>query len=561
MAFLAKMFNSTRLHVLLLLFVSLFTAIYVQWPILSDYYSFDGDSSHIIYWFNSISLEKVNSNENDLMSKYASWSVSTGGKALYLLGAFFFDPVILVKIIPLITSTLCVLFMYLICKIIKGHGCGLISGISFLYVGWFFRYRQIFGSADTEEISLLFMVIFIYFLLKEKYWIISAILVLQAAVYPPLFFLCSLTVFTMSILDSKGRLLEYFRNNRNRLLLLITVVLITTGLLYLKYVFNEPDFLGRPLMPSEVKEIEEFRPGGRQWVLDEPDTLLSRAMSQMTGVGLDVPKKFMLAVILLLLFLPVLPVVKKKELFLKMRPFWVFLFSGVILTIIANLVMFKLFEPSRYIQNPLNFFLIMFVTLYLSNIYTYWSSKGKTLAAKSVVVSYVLLFAFVTVPNFGCHAETFTEFEPAIEFSSSLPDDIFMAGHPRSMNVIGMYSAKRTFLTYKLSGEVYWIDYYKEMTKRTKEFFKAYYTEDIAHFVSFCKTYGITHMVVVKYHFFEDYIQVGKFYFRPFDDYIKELVRGKPDFFLTRVPEKYVVFKSPALFIVDCSRLSKEMGR
>lgn len=555
-----KMFNSTRLHVLLLLLLSLFTAIYVQRPILSDYYSFDGDSSHIIYWFNSISLEKVNSNENDLMSKYASWSVSAGGKALYLLGAFFFDPVILVKIIPLITSTLCVLFMYLIGKIIRGHGCGLISGISFLYIGWFFRYRQMFGSADTEEISLLLTVIFIYFLLKEKYRIISAILVLQAVVYPPLFFLCSLTIFGISALESKGKLITYFRNNRKKLLLLAFVILIGTAFLFLKYVSNEPDFMGRPLVPSEVKEIEEFRPGGRQWVLDEPDTILSRAMSQMTGIGLDAPKKFMLAVILLLLFLPVLPGAKKRALLLKMRPLWVFLFSGAILAIIANLVMFKLFEPSRYIQNPLNIFLITFISLFISSIYTYWNYKGKTFAAKSIVVSYVLLFAFVAVPNFGCHAESYSELKPAAEFFSSLPDNIFIAGHPQSMNVVGMYSAKRTFLTYKLSGEVYWIDYYKEMTKRTKEFFKAYYTEDIAQFVSFCETYGITHMVVVNYHFFEDYVRTGRFYFRPFDDYIRKLVEDKPCFFLTRIPEKYVVFKSPALFIVDCSRLLKEMS-
>jgi len=351
--------------------------------------------------------------------------------------------------------------------------------------------------------------------------------------------------------------MQYLQTNKIAIICLSLTILTATAFLYFKYILNESEFLGRPLLPSEVKVIGDFNPGGRNAALSEPDTLLSRLLSDVTGIGLDLPKVFMMTFIAISIFLSFKFKIHRLILIKIPQPLWVFLLSGIVLTLIANLVMFRLYEPSRYIQNPLNIFLIIFVSINLFELFNFLFLKRKRLLGNLFIFSYLTLFMISTVPNFGCHKEDVDEIKPVIKFLSLLPSDIFIAGHPMIMNGIGIYSKKRVFLTYKISTEVYWHSYYQEMTKRTKYFFDAYYAQDEKEILNLCQRYGITHIVVDLNHFSAEYLKKENFYFRPFNDYIKKITNNKSNFFFRRIPEEYVIFKNSNIYVIDCSKLLK----
>src|SRR3989338_1546684 len=555
MKFLAA--KSIKTHIFLLIILSLVTSIYVQWPILSDYYSFDGDTSNIIFWHNSISLDKASINSNDLMSRYASWFIAPGLKAVYLLGSIFAEPIVLAKFIPIATSTICVILIYLIGSLMNGAKCGIVAAISFICTAWFYRYRQMFGSADAEEFSLVLMLLFIYFIIKEKYWILAIIIALEALFYPPLFILSSLTVFLSSLFRLRRMGTVFWKENKSAFTCMAVVILAFACFMFYKYQQSTPQFLGRTLTPIEVKDIDDFKPGGRNPIFSQPDTFSRRFVSDATGLGIDLPKKIMFGFICLLFVFPCSLKVRRAFLLKIPAVLWIFLVAGMGMCLIANLVLFKLYEPSRFIQNPLNIFLVLFIGCQITFGEGRLNVERRVAVRNVVAVAYLLVMMLVLVPRFGCHQETASSLKSEIDFISNLPGNAFVAGDPKLMNNLGLYAKKRVFLTYKLSTEVYWLNYYREMTKRTEDFYRTYYADSHQDVSEFCTLYGITHLVVDKSQFSDNYIARGDFYYSPFNDYIKQITAGLTSYFLMNLPPGTRIFEGLNIVVVDCIELSK----
>ena len=53
----------------------------------------------------------------------------------------------------------------------------------------------------------------------------------------------------------------------------------------------------------------------------------------------------------------------------------------------------------------------------------------------------------------------------------------------------------------------------------------------------------------------------GNFYYRPFNKYVKKLINGRPNFFLKNIPEEYIIFKDPHIYVIDCNKLSKGLSK
>jgi len=516
--------------------------------ILFEYYLINGDSTSIVLWLNSLTLEKMEPNTPDIMLTYANYFVSAGTKAIYGVLNFFMEPIMAVKIVPLITTITCTLLIYEIGISFAGPLIGNMSGGIFILLAWYHRHREMFGSADAEEISHVLMLGFLLTFLKRRFVWTSLILLMSALTYPPLFVLevGTLCVFFAGEIITKKRLSCSKKNG----LTLIAGIIIAGGYLVSHVFCNAPDFLGPILTYQEVIKEPMFNIGGNTPMFGD-GSLWERVSNDVTGIGMDIPKSYMLIIFFLSLSLPFK---KFKQKLLKMFPWelWSFLIAGVILTILANFVLLKLYQPSRYIQIPLTVFLIYFVSSSFSCLDEI-SKRGGRIARYAFMISLLC----IVVPRLYGHAEGPLSEWKLIEHIKRLPDHSFLAGHPEEMNGVGLYTKKHIFLTSKMSTEVYWKKYRATMTERTEDFFDAYYAESIDKIENFSKKYGITHIVLYADHFSTAYLKDSQnYYYNPFNAFIHELLRERKNYYFN---EKILLYQEKNrrsdVFVFDCKKM------
>ena len=523
-----------------------------HWPILFKHYFINGDSTSILLWINGLTLDKIAPNTSDIMTSYANYFVSAGTKGIYGVLSFFMAPIIAIKIVPVITTMASILIMYEIGCFIAGQAVGSLSGGIFLLLTWYHRHREMFGSADAEEISIVLMLGFLLALLKQKFVWISIILVMSALTYPPLFVLETGTLCIFLITEAmQKRALPLTKRN----CFILSVGCLLAGSYLVSHVFIAvPDFLGRILTYKEVLSESMFNVGGNTPMFGD-GSILGRVLNDAGGIGIDVPKAYLLIVFFCALCLPFKIFRKKLQQMFPME-LWCFLAAGIILTIIANFVMFKLYQPSRYIQIPLNIFLTVFVACAVVCF-----EEAHKRAGQGLKYFFIISLCCIVVPRLYGHLDGPIREGKLVEYVKTLPDTSFLAGHPRKLNGIGLFAKKRIFLTQKMSTEIYWETYRAIMTERTRDFFKAYYAKSADGVTAFTEKYGVTHMVLYARHFSERYLKDRDYYDNPFNDFIYDYIKDREDFYLKKKIESYSQGDlSYEIFVFDCKKMEVIYG-
>ena len=109
-------------------------------------------------------------------------------------------------------------------------------------------------------------------------------------------------------------------------------------------------------------------------------------------------------------------------------------------------------------------------------------------------------------------------------FSNYIPEEIIAAARLYPLRIIGFYDTTK---------------------KRTYDFFEAYYAQAISKVFNFCDKYEVDYFVVYKKHFSKEYLNNGRYYFNPFNEYIKEMFRNRAEneFAVLAAQLKNVVFE------------------
>lgn len=517
-------------------------------PILFEHYVINGDSTAILLWMNGLTLEKIAPNAADIMTSYANYFVSVGAKGIYAVLSCLMPPIIAVKIVPLITSMVCILMMYEIGYFIGGKTIAGLTGGIFLLLAWYYRHREMFGSADAEEIAIVLMLGFLLTVLQRRFLWTSIILLVSALTYPPLFVLEVGTLGVFLLIETlRKRALPLTKRD----CFIIAISCLFAGIYLVGHVFlGAPDFLGRILTYKEALAEGMFNIGGRTPMFGD-GSLVGRILNDASGIGIDAPKTYLLIVFFCMLCLP-LKVFKRKLQKIFPLEMWYFLAAGIILTVIANIVLFKLYQPSRYIQIPLNIFLTVFVACAIVCFEDAYPHGGRWLKYSFMIG----LFCIVAPRLYGHLDGPFRE-RNLVEYVKTLPDTSFLAGHPREVNGIGLFAKKRIFLTRKMATEVYWKTYQEIMAERTQDFFRAYYAETANDVSAFAKKYGITHIILYARHFSKDYLTARNFYDSPFNDFISDYVGDREQFFLSGAAEIYKKENGLpcTIFVFDCNKM------
>jgi len=520
-----------NIFIIIALLFSFLITLYAQYPLLVNKYAINDDVRHAVYFYSRYQDKELFKNDY-ITNFYSQWS-PWGLNIFYFIVSFFYDPVQFTKILPFFICGLSASYMFKIGKLLRNNITGLIASTLFVLVSWSREIFESFGTGDGESFAVLFCAMFLYYLLKNNSYKINIVLILLSLFYPPILLVSLLTYSTCLLFG----FLKSKKINKNELGLFAGIVFIIILFFSLKYANGRLSLVNLDTM----QKMEEFYPGGRTPVFFS--SVYDRLTNYQSGLAFDYPLKFLfLAAIGIVFFL------KKRALNLSYK-FWCFLSASLVCFTLANIFMFKLYGPSRYVRHPLPFFLIIFVSYNLDKIF----DKIESANIKSIAI-----FLFL--------AATFISFFPKIQryfivavqpnlynFLQTLPKDIYIAGHPNSLDNVPTFAKRKVFINEETS-EPYYTNYYPVIKQRTYDFFNAYYSDSINQIYDFCKKYSITHIIVYKHHFSQDYLAKGMFYLNPFNGYIKNLVKNKKSFAWMDISTKKKIFEEGDVLVIDIAR-------
>lgn len=511
---------------IVILIFSLIVTLYCQYPLLVNKYAIYDDVRQTIYPYFRYQDKEVF--KNDFIADFYYRKNPWGLNILYFLFSSYCDPITVTKILPFFLCPLSALYLFKTGQLLKNNTIGFIAGFLFIFLAWSRTASATFGSGYGADFGRLFFNIFIYHFCKEDYWKMCVIIILQSLFYPPVFLICLLAYISFFLLD----LLRNSRIDKQKLIPLIGAFFIGFLILLINYSSNR-------VVLADLKEMinmEEFYPGGRTPVFF--NSIYERLTNYQSGLAFDQALTFLFfASLLIWVFL-------KKNIVSLPRQFWHFILASLILFVIATVKMYKFYGPSRYIKYSLPIFLIMFISLNIYKLLLIIKSKKNR---SIVLLSFILLTCIYFMPRLQRYY-IIGDQPKLYNFLQSLPKDIYIAGHPIPMNNIPTF-AKRKVLINEETSEPYYAGYYSIIKERTYDFFDAYYSNSPKEIYGFCKKYNLTHIIVYRSHFNNDYLAMGQFYFNPFNEYIKNLVKNRNRFVLTEVPQSEKIFEDGDIFV------------
>ena len=146
------------------------------------------------------------------------------------------------------------------------------------------------------------------------------------------------------------------------------------------------------------------------------------------------------------------------------------------------------------------------------------------------------------------------------KFLATLPKDSLLAGHPKLMDPVPLFSQRQVLLTHELSLP-YFLGYYELIKKRTLNFFDAYYAEKGEKILDFAAIYKVDYLVMDSIHFNPGYLRRGNFYWQPFNSYIRKLALERKTFFLREPPSDATIFQYKTIYVLDIEKLLLECDK
>ena len=233
--------------------------------------------------------------------------------------------------------------------------------------------------------------------------------------------------------------------------------------------------------------------------------------------------------------------VYRKQIFKLPKEIYLLPISSFILQSLAFILFAKLYLPARYIQYSFPLFLIII----LANGIYFLSIQEKI---KPVFIILILILLAFFVPKIDSRLVHCAD-KGIYNYIKTLPKESLIAGFPTDMNCIAFYSQRKPFIMSELNTALY-KDYYQIIRQRNFDFFSAYYSDSKLEIENFCRNNRITHIVVNKEYFDENFLKKERIYYEPFNTHIKNITKDRKDFYLQK-PDN-VLFEFGNKMVIGC---------
>jgi len=563
-------------HVLLvlLLILCLGWTFRASYPLLSNRYNVVDDARKVIYWMHEYRDPELF--KDDYLTEIAKNGVfSPGFNFLFRLASFFSDPVFFGKLLVFPLVILSMIYFFRLGKAIKDEWSGLLLSALF-----FLTHFDTISLGLQKSFAFPFLSMFLFYLVKKKFWKMSIMLVLQGLFYPPIFIL-STVIYAFSVLLKVGcrKGLRCILINEGNLHFLIACLLVLGLFLALRWDSSTQLLVTKPysiLSISKLKQMPEFAIGGRFSVFSPgvtfgiPNYLLGDKPLGMTLMGMPFKRAWLFLVSLFIVL------VCPRAAFDLPKEIWATVVAGLLLYAAAFLSMFLLYFPERYIFHALSIFLLVFVSvnftksieIILSFLRKYLTILSVETVRRNVCITSTLAlcgWAFVYVRGHGGLTVPSIRYggsrSALYEFVSTLPKDVLIAGSPEQpseiMKSIPIFSKRKVFLNAEF------LDLTEETKARAFGFYKMYYSDSYEEILDFCTKNKITYLLVNLSHFPESGKEVKAHgpEIRPYREFVKGLIQGRSSFALKKVPDSAKIFNQRNIYIIrvkDLENVQKE---
>jgi len=325
---------------------------------------------------------------------------------------------------------------------------------------------------------------------------------------------------------------------------------------------------GPVVTASEGRLMPEFLPGGRMAVFRQGFFIYWFAENR---TGMVSASLFSPITICLGLLLPVLALLPKwfplaRQISSKAAILAQVLVASLVMFFAANLLLFRLYLPSRYTVN--SFRIVLALAAGLSAIIILdgvlkWSRRQTLVKPQPVRLSSVAaLFAVMLAPTIsGPIVDTRYKKGEApglYEFLSNQPKDILVASLSNEADTLPMF-ARRSILGGKETALPFHKGYYGQIRQRAIDLINAQYSPELSELQSFIRKYAVNYLLIDNDAFTPEYLAEDK-WIRQFQPAAKTAVaRMKQGIApaLARYADQWAVIKTEGMMLIPADSILK----
>lgn len=557
--------NETHRHIIYLFYVltaALGVYVFAHWDAIKSPYVINDDVRQQIYWMRQWQDKELF--QDHILTQYAKNYVPWGVKAIYWAAARMMDPVQFTKVLTGVLFVITAALVFGLVLQIQDDLTAILAVCVFFFFGHFMK--KISGGL-SQSFAYPLLLGYLFFLVRNRLFGAGVMIFLQS-LFNPYIFLLSLVTHVISVFHNQKSTIVS-RLSRNYLLyalfkietpknleptekgtepaatpkvpseskkypvnypkVLLDSLPVGTGILLmaLRYVFFKPPFFGELVSRADMTGNLEYTIAGRYEIIPVPSVLseiirvwsFNLPFKEWGPLGGGISLGFLVCIV-------VFAFMKRKSYF-DLSDFKVFIYlmiSSILLFVLSNLFLFKLFLPRRYFEFSANIFFCVGTAVFIRIAI---QELGLMRIAFPFLVSLFVILGALRLHNVGIY--DYSNNVAFYRFLEKTPKDSLIAGHPSLMDNVGTFSCRKAFVTYELSHT--WIKPYWTLIKaRTFDFFSAYYSSKPEKIREFCRINGIDYLVVRDEDFKMAPLMEGKIYFEPFGSYIRAVCSSKTNF-------------------------------
>ena len=525
--FLKKTDTEHYIFYLIVIFISLGTALYANYPAFVNEYVRTDDARANIFWFHRLVDNKLF--QNDLLTEFAIFYEATGTKYLYTFASYVIDPFILARIIPIVLQVVTGVVLYKMGRHLKGPYCGFIFTLLFICYPSHLDY---FNCGYSRIFSYPGLILFLYFLITRQTKHLMWLIPLLSLFYPIAFLICAVTYSSWILLrilwirigiDPK-KLVTHF----------LIAIIISGCFIIPKYLFSNDRF-GRLLTFEETVDNPGVYKNGRNKLL--PHTPVYEKVIDT----LNEP-------FIIISFLVIFYFAGRKSLKIP-HEFWLFILSGLLLYQLAYYFLLHLYFPYKYFRYSFPIIVFFVISYGYGSLIERIPSKAGKIASLIILICVCHYFYGDTIePAAGMR--DYSDKSELYDYLNTLPPDSLIAAPPYLADNIPLFAARKVLFNYELASP-WFTKYYDIIKERTEDFYSAYYSDNIDELRLFTLKHGVDYIIVDKKLF--RYLGRRRFYIEPYNDFIKKQVQ-KEKFYLKDHMEQLAQYKFDRYYVIDTLR-------
>ncbi len=497
--------------------VSIIYGILALQKAFSAEYVMQDDARQHVFWM----LRFVDENlfPNDLIADYFQSVAPLGYSSLYhSLANLGVHPLLFNKILPSILGILTTSYCFGVClQILPIPITGFMATVMLNQNLWM---KDDLASGTARGFVYFLFLAFLYYLLCKSLLPCLVTIVLLGIFYPQCVFI-SVGILILRIWDWQAGTFRLSRQRHNYIF-----CVVGTGVAFsvmLIYALKSSDF-APVITVAQAKQLPELLSGGRSaFFFDNP---FIHYLGDTRG-GIFSPWLFSPITLCFAFFLPRLWQFRAKYPLLGQLTEEIVILPQILITsmgmfIIAHVLLFRLYLPSRYIGYSFRIVLALSAAIVLTTILdtvlsnNFFRGRVNPLPRKFFALSFTALLAISLLFYYPVFIKKFPKptyvtggFPQLYKFFQKRPKDILIASLDREVDNLPTFS-QRSILAGREYAIPWHFGYYSKFRQRTRDLIQAEYSANLADVKNMMQKYGVDFWLLRDDTFTPDYIKKNK---------------------------------------------------